>query len=415
LVYNATRSVLTQLEQIDQNVLAETIGAAYLADTERASQQNARVVGLQVDIDVPTRLLSRYGKTLSALRARLKPGTQLSITGLPTWMSSAELRVTLAKVDFWVPQFYGAQIPDRSDQLIPISSPETIALFVSQACGLHKSFYAGLAAYSWSLLYDANGSLISLRGDMDPAAIASDSNLEMIDHRPFEASAKGGHEWRYVFRARADSVTDGLAMRAGDVLVLDVPSTDSLRASARIVRERAGRKLLGLCVFRIPGSDNPATLTVDQIAAALADRDSVAKVEVHLRPETPAASGRQTGSASWILEVKNIGTASAVIGGLRIDLRTDPGAVAGLTPQGLDAMGYLCAEADRRPEPCSQRRANVISFEPRTLNPGQFARARLVLNRNPARVVPVLIEMQTDAGETLSERLEVLTDTGVKL
>ena len=35
----------------------------------------ARVVGLQIDIDVPTRLLSRYAKILRALRAQLKPGS----------------------------------------------------------------------------------------------------------------------------------------------------------------------------------------------------------------------------------------------------------------------------------------------------------------------------------------------------
>jgi hypothetical protein len=424
LVYNATRSLLAQLEQIDENVLSETIAAAYLADTERASQQNARVIGLQIDIDVPTRLLGRYGKTLSALRNQLKPTTQLSITGLPTWTSSSQLRATLAPVDFWVPQLYGAEIPQRSDQIIPITSPETVALFVSRARALNKPFYAGLAAYSCALLYSPSGSLISLRGDMDPSAIASDSNLELIERRPFAAAnrfnAAGGAaqntEWRYVYRARADGITDDLAMRAGDVLVVDVPSAESLRLSAQIVRELGGKKLLGICVFRMPSGDDPATLTVEQVAFALADRDSVAGVEVRLKLEAPVASSKQTGPMSWILEVKNTGTASAIVGGLKIDLRTRPGTVASLTPQGLAAVEYLCAaHADTSLEPCSQRRANVVRFEPRTLMPGQLVTARLILNRSPARVVPVFVEMQTDAGQTFSEQIEVLTEPGAKL
>lgn len=423
LVYNATRSVLAQLEHIDENALAETISAAYQADTERAAQENAHVVGLQIDIDVPTRLLGRYGKALRALRTRLKPGAQLSITGLPTWMNSAEISETLAQVDFWVPQLYGAEIPERSDQLIPISSPEIVSLFVSRARALNKPFYAGLAAYSCVLLYSPNGSLISLRGDMDPTLIASDPNLELIDRRPFAGSASfdsaagaaaKNTEWRYAYRARADGVTDDLAMHGGDVLVVDVPSAESLRLSAQIVRNLAGKRLLGICVFRLPTGDDPATLTVEQIAAALADRNSIADVEVRLRPEALASSGKQTEPASWILEVKNVGTASAIVGGLKIDLQAAPETVASFTPQGLAAIEYLCAaNAQTGLEPCSQRRANVIRFEPRTLIPGQTVTARLVLNRSPAGVVPVLIEMQTDAGETFLKRVEVLTEVGV--
>src|SRR5205085_10990414 len=177
----------------------------FRTDTARAVSDHARVVGLQIDIDMPTRLLGRYQKTLRALRAGLKPGTQLSFTGLPTWMSSSELPATLAEVDFWVPQLYGAEIPERLDQSIPISSLQTVSAFVSQARSFDRPFLAGLAAYSWTLLYNSSGSLISLRGDMDPRVIAADQNLELIEQRPFAPPAMPGaptaSEWREVFRA----------------------------------------------------------------------------------------------------------------------------------------------------------------------------------------------------------------------
>ena len=38
LVYNATRSLLAQLEQVDEAALAEAISAAYQTDTERAAR-----------------------------------------------------------------------------------------------------------------------------------------------------------------------------------------------------------------------------------------------------------------------------------------------------------------------------------------------------------------------------------------
>ena len=271
LVYNATRGLLAKLEQVDEELLVEAISAAYRTDTERAVAEHARVIGLQIDIDMPTRLLGRYEKTLRGLRAQLKPDTKLSITGLPTWMQSTELRSTLAEVDFWVPQLYGAEIPERSDQSIPISSPQMVSRFVSQARELDKPFYAGLAAYSWTLLYNSKGSLVSLRGDMDPRVIASDQNLELIEQRPFEPQTTPGaviaSAWRHVYRAKADGVVNDLVMHAGDQLVVDLPTAESLRQSARAVRELAGPQLLGICVFRLPTADDAATLTIEQVSS----------------------------------------------------------------------------------------------------------------------------------------------------
>jgi hypothetical protein len=411
LVYNATRSLLAQLDHIDESALADAISAAYQADAERAASAQARVVGLQIDIDVPTRLLGRYTNMLTALRARLRPGTQLSITGLPTWMESTELRSTLAVVDFWIPQLYGAEIPERFDQLVPISSPANVARFVSRARDFNKPFYAGLAAYSYTLLYNSAGSLISLRGDMDPAVLASDSNLELTDQRAFPAPAElttsmrsptSSSEWRYVYRARVDDVIDDLVLHAGDVLVVDVPSAESLRLSARMVRELAGEKLLGICVFRLPAGDDPATLKIAQVASALADLDSTADVAVRWFADTQ------------VLEVKNLGTASAIVGSVKIDLLLTPGTIDGLTPHGSASVESLCAAADTNPAPCSQRRANVIRFKPRTLVAGQTVTARLAINPGPARVIPVLIEMQTDNGQPYLLRRDVVVESGRK-
>jgi hypothetical protein len=411
LVYNATRSLLAQLDHVDEGALADAINAAYRVDTERASREQARVVGLQIDIDVPTRLLSRYTNTLTALRARLRPSTQLSITGLPTWMESAELRSTLAVVDFWIPQLYGAEIPERSDQLVPISSSANVARFVKRARDFDKPFYAGLAAYSYTLLYNSAGSLISLRGDMDPAVLASDSNLELTDQRAFPAPAElttttrsptTSSQWRYVYRARVDGVIDDLVLHTGDVLVVDVPSAESLRLSARIVRESAGEKLLGICVFRLPAADDPATLKIGQVASALADLDSTADVEVRMFAD------------AQVLEVRNLGTSSAIVGSVKIDLLMTPGTIDSLTPHGSASVEFLCTAAGANPAPCSQRRANVIRFKPRTLVAGQTVTARLAINPGPARVIPVLIKMQTDNGQPYLLGRDVAVESGPK-
>jgi hypothetical protein len=88
LVYNATRSFLKEFEQISADAAGSAVLAAFDDDLERAHTNQAEVVGLQLDFDVPTRLLPNYAAILKSIRARLSNEVQLSITGLPTWLES---------------------------------------------------------------------------------------------------------------------------------------------------------------------------------------------------------------------------------------------------------------------------------------------------------------------------------------
>lgn len=399
LVYNATRSLLAQLEVVDEKLLAHTISESFEEDSARATAENARVAGLQIDIDVPTRLLGRYQRILSDLRTSLRPGTQLSITGLPTWMQSSELRSTLTQVDFWVPQFYGAEIPLRADQSIPISSPQDVERFVNRARELNKPFYAGLAAYSYALLYSRSGALITLRGDLDPAAIAADANLELTDLRSF---GKARDEWRYVYRARADGVIDGLVMHSGDLLVVDAPSAQSLRTSARLVRELAGEKLLGICVFRLPAGEDPATLTVAQIATALTDHDSLPDFKINFTSDQ-----RRPGAAS--LEIRNDGTANSVAG-LKLEVEVKSGEIDSVSAQRGASVETICrVNTGDQPadKPCSGRRANLIRITAPGLRSGQSLRALVGFKTALPGSLHVAIETQTDDGRIYRDQLEI--------
>jgi hypothetical protein len=395
LVYNTTRAVLEQLESIDSQTLANEIAESFRDDSERAKRDDAGVRGLQLDIDFPTRLLSRYEQTLTAIRPLLQPGIELSITGLPTWMDSPALNGVLKNCDFWVPQFYGGEIPTRSDQLIPISSPESITYFVSKARQIDKPFYAGLAAYSVTLLYSASGSLISMRGDMNPASIVSDPNLELINQHSFVSA-----ERRYAFRAKANGVTGGLNMRAGDVLVMDLPSSETLRIASRITRKLAGPKLLGICVFRLPVSDDAATLNLEQVTDALNDRESFPAIYVRLKRQQQHL---------FVLEIKNGGTASPIMGSLKVDLIVPAGSFEGIRSRPGISVQPLCAGD----QPCSERRADRLRVTIEFLEPGQALTTALQLNRDLPQTTGVSVAMQTDI-ESYSAQHEILIEAGAK-
>jgi hypothetical protein len=430
LVYNGTRSLLKEFERADEAALASSVAEAYRQDAARASEDGAGVAGIQLDIDAPTRLLGRYARVLRRLRGFLPQGTKLSVTGLPSWMDSAgALDPLLAEVDFWIPQCYGASIPDRLDQLTPISSPQAVAQTVARARRLNRPFYAGLAAYGYAVLYGRDGALVEVRGDLDAVAVANDPNLELVERRPFETPEESAgtarapviSEWRYVYRARRDGVTDGLAMRQGDALMLDMPSAGSLRASARAVREQAGEKLLGICIFRLPARNDPATLRAEEVAAALADTETVAAADAQAERVAPNALDDQTGAHRLRLTVVNSGTARSLMSddALVVDLHIPAGSARAVSAEGFGAVETLCARAQTNGAsdqaallPCAERRANVLRLKARAWAGGDRAQALLSFQGEPPRALMTNITTRMDDGRVWRSRQQVIVPSG---
>ena len=85
LVYNGTRKFLGEWDRLEPDAIAQKISETYQTDLTRAKDDLVKVEGLQLDFDVPTRLLPQYAEVLRGLRVLLPPNTKLSITGLPTW------------------------------------------------------------------------------------------------------------------------------------------------------------------------------------------------------------------------------------------------------------------------------------------------------------------------------------------
>ena len=412
LVYNATRSLLAAFERVETDKLATTIAESFAQDVTRATSDCAKVAGLQLDLDVPTRLLPRYAQLLKQTRALLPANTKLSVTGLPTWIASRDLNDVLDAVDFWIPQCYGALIPPKLDQLVPIVSPPQVARTMERLRKLKRPFYAGLPAYGYAILYSPGGALIEVRGDLDPALITNHPDLELIERKTFEPENKTlshnfptvASEWRSVFRARRDCVIDGLVIRPGDSIMLDLPTAESLRACARAVREQAGPFLLGICIFRLPVRDDPATLTITEIADALNDRATV-----------PAASITMTQSNHLRLSVTNSGSAS---GTMRLTMEIPNAALKeAIRLDGFNEAQPLCRAAlDRESSaqakllPCSLRRAEFIRLSAINWRPGMKYWMEINSAVTTQTRFDTKIEIETDDGRThLEERSVAVT------
>lgn len=370
LVYNGTRELLRNLESIEPEKLASVIAETYRSDVEKYGSNDRRVVGVQLDLDFPTRLLPQYALAVRELRKILPEGTQLSITGLPTWMSSKDVLPLLDEVDFWIPQLYGSEIPTSLSNPVPISSVRVVRRSVIEARRIGKPFFAGLAAYGYAILYDKNGELVELRGDIDLSSAFGHGSLEAIRQENL------GSDVRHVFRAKSDLVLDGLVIAKGENLVFDMPSPTSLREAARAVREEAGDALLGICIFRLPFAKDKTNLRLREIVDAVRDSPVTSNIQISIEQ----ISDQQISIAA----MNNGSVSSLVQDALTIDIPVPPGSVRGVTSiDGFSGFETLCARSAETPQKCSSTRANVIRLTKNSWRPGDEASIQLKANWQP--------------------------------
>ena len=393
LVYNATRSLLAQLEQVAPETLATTIAETYAADCARAADEQADLAGLQLDIDVPLRLLPRYQQTLHALRQSLPQGMSLSITGLPAWFESPALADVLAETDFWIPQCYGAEIPRQLLQVIPIAAPRQTLRAVERARRLGKPFFAGLAAYGYAIHYDARGKLLALRGDLNPANVVEHPDLAQRACKQIAGSPNDG-EWRCEYVAARECVVDGLVLQSGETLLLQTPSAASLRANARAARQQGGQLLMGLCVFRLPSVEDATNLSAVEIATTLNDETTSPKVAM-------TARWQRQGAARWLyLDLANTGAQRAmpVTGAAALTLHLPVRQLG--RAQVLSHLNHvtpLCAAANEL-TPCSATRAAALRLSVTEWQPGTHLQAIWPVTGEWPDTLPVTLTLQTDDG-----------------
>lgn len=402
LVYNATPEFLNSFESFSETDFARAVQSTFEADCLRAQSDGAQVVGIQLDLDAPTRLLPRYGSLVRAVRQTLPHGTFFSVTGLPTWMNSpAQLRELLKETDFWIPQCYGGKIPQKRTDRIPICSPASVAKSIQKAQSIGHPFWAGLAAYGYALHYNSRGNLQALYGDLDPAQIFSNPNLELVSRETY--SLKTPSNWRYEFRPKTDCTIDGITLYSDDFLVLEIPNSQVLRESARLVRQYAGDQLLGICLFRFPGYLDLTTLPGEELSPALSDVPS----HPHF-----TLTAQTIGKKSVIVTVRNTGDVSLLADpdALELEIGYPEGQLQNLTTSDFPQFRFLhvihMAASDAPPAmvPGSKGRSNLVRLTRGILRPGATASVQIEFS-NALPSLPVRLIARTSDGS----RFEIQT------
>jgi len=240
--------------------LAPALAAAFERLQAQAAHAGQRVVGLQLDVDCPTRLLPAYADFVRSLRPCMHGHGRVSVTALLDWFEKGtQVRDLLAGVDEYVPQFYDARARGPGAEISePIDAPRWAPVFN----GLGTPYRIGLSMFGriQRVRFRANG--IVVREPFRDVRLLElwAQGLRMV-HSETNRSAEQVLRWD-VPRAFPP------ALEPGDLVEAILPTRESVRSG-----NEAAHAFGGLCVgvvfFRWPVVDETLVMTPDEIADSL--------------------------------------------------------------------------------------------------------------------------------------------------
>lgn len=132
----------------------------------RMRKAHIKVAGVQIDFDAATADLADYAAWLKILRKRLKPlKVELSITALPTWMTSPVFKDVLAHVDYWVLQVHSLQPPKAPTKLTTLCDPATARQAVGRAATYDTPFWVALPTYGYRVGFAPDGHYLGVQAE----------------------------------------------------------------------------------------------------------------------------------------------------------------------------------------------------------------------------------------------------------
>jgi len=368
-VLNFDAGAVSHFGEVPNDRIASVVVTTYRSAAAEVRRRGGMPVGLQLDLDCPTRLLPKYGDLLKRVRQELAKSEQLSITGLTTWLTSEKLKPALDAVDFWAPQFYEGNVPKSLEQRETVSDAKGLRRGLDTLGKLDKPFYVGVAAYGQSLLYDPRGQLAGTYRGLSPEQAFRHPSLR------FERTEQVDGESHFSFLA----VKPGRGGRGlGYRIVYRVPSAESVAQSIDLVRSSRPANCRGVILFRLAQPDESLALALPTLAAAV--RRELVAPKIVLRKSarsSPYALIEGTGKdlgMEHAFSLKNEGNGGTRFGtdAVEVVVRFPVGAVESVQAGDFDGVVPFAGSQESAGR-VSLRRADGLVFRRGHLGVGQSA------------------------------------------
>ena len=181
------------------------------------------ITGVEIDYDCPTSKLATYAKFLSALRARLPSSIALSITALPTWLSSSALGGLATDLNEVVLQVHAVDDPRRG-----LFDPDQAERWVRDfGRRIGRPFRVALPAYDVRVTWRRDGRLASVESEVP---LLAGPGGELLHARPeavlgllhaLQRSAPAGLIGVVWFRLPTDADTRAWSLETWRAVVTD--------------------------------------------------------------------------------------------------------------------------------------------------------------------------------------------------
>jgi len=159
-----------------------------------ARRHATAVGGFQIDFDCPTEFLGEYAKFVECLRQR-EPEANLSITALPTWLTSKDFPRVIAPTSFYVLQVHGLDKPARIGDSVVLCDSECARTLAEKASRFHHDFYVALPTYTYAAVFTPAGEFKALIAETGSTDSIPKAQVRYLAANPAELAPLVG-SWR---------------------------------------------------------------------------------------------------------------------------------------------------------------------------------------------------------------------------
>lgn len=419
LVFNADGGVLRHFDDYDLARISDQIGSRIVGQVETAHKAGAKVIGVQLDFDIPTRLLPKYAELVHRIRQRYpqlkrQKGFYFSLSGLMSWLGTRGVEKLSSEVDFMVPQAYEGQTGTSPDTMRPVFDPKDTEQRLPKAERLNCPYWIGIPAYGHAFLFDDHNHLVATYRGLEAQDALRHPSFRLIAAYPSDAEgkpAKSKAEWigEEILKLKAvQSAANGEGL--GYTLAYSLPSPVVTQLAQDLVDQTRGANCQGVIIYRMPEVGSSFTVPLDSILRTRRHQTLEPKLDVKVTSSQDTLeaveSARKDIPIDLYVEATNIGSGSSFVSpdAVEITLQIDKPGVGDIRLRNFDRVEYGFGLKQEKEVNSQPERANILHLFKAFTYPGEkiYCGPIRLLNSGKVRVT-IRSRIRNQSGFTYQE------------